>query len=40
VLAGAIIDPSLDAPAKSTAEFDKMAVLERKFLIESNRLKP
>ena len=37
---GAIMDPSLDTPEKISAELDKMAVLERNFLIESNRLKP
>ena len=37
---GAIMDPSLDTPEKISAELDKMAVLERNFLIASNRLKP
>jgi len=37
---GAIRDPSLDTPEKISAELDRMAVLERNFLIESKRLRP
>jgi tripartite-type tricarboxylate transporter receptor subunit TctC len=37
---GAIMDPGLDTPEKISAELDKMAVMERNFLIESKRLKP
>lgn len=37
---GSIMDPSLDTPEKISAELDKLAELERKFLTESKRLNP
>jgi len=36
---GAIMDPSLNSPEKISAELDKLAQLERTFLIQSGRLK-
>lgn len=36
---GGIQDPSLDSPAKVTAELDRMAKAERKFYMQTGRLK-
>jgi tripartite-type tricarboxylate transporter receptor subunit TctC len=37
---GAIMDPNLNTPEKVAAELDKLADLERKFLIDTKRLAP